>query len=110
MMDDHPAGAPEPVFSESWHAQLFALTVKLNEDGHFSWPDWAARFAATLKAHGVQKELDGGDDYFTAWLETLEGMLADSGQAGRDEADLMKAAWEQAYLTTPHGAPVHLHD
>lgn len=109
-MDDHPAGAPEPVFSEPWHAQLFALTVKLNEDGHFSWPDWAARFAATLKAHGVQKELDGGDDYFTAWLETLEGMLADSGQAGRDEADLMKAAWEQAYLTTPHGAPVHLHD
>lgn len=110
MMDDLSAGAPEPVFGEPWHAQLFALTVKLNEDGHFSWPDWAARFAATLKAHGVQKELDGGDDYFTAWLETLEGMLADSGQAGRDEADLMKAAWEQAYLTTPHGAPVHLHD
>ncbi len=103
-----PPGAPEPAFSEPWHAQLFALTVKLNEDGHFAWPDWAARFSDTLKAHGLHKDLDGGDDYFNAWLDTLEGMLAESGQAGRDEAATMKAAWEQAYLTTPHGAPVHL--
>ncbi len=103
-----PPGAPEPAFSEPWHAQLFALTVKLNEDGHFAWTDWAARFADMLKAHGLHKDLDGGDDYFNAWLATLEGMLAESGQAGRDEAAKMKAAWEQAYLTTPHGAPVHL--
>ena len=40
--------APDPVFAEPWHAQLVALTVQLNEDGHFSWPDWAARFARTL--------------------------------------------------------------
>ena len=107
-MTDLPPGAPEPAFSEPWHAQLFALTVKLNEDGHFTWPDWAARFAETLKAHGVTKDLDGGDDYFNAWLETLEAMLAETGQAGRAEASAMKSAWEEAYLTTPHGAPVHL--
>jgi nitrile hydratase accessory protein len=102
--------APEPVFSEPWHAQLFALTVKLNEDGHFDWPDWAARFSATLKRHGLTKELDGGDDYFNAWLETLEALLADLGRAAPEEAAAMKAAWEAAYLSTPHGAPVHLRD
>lgn len=109
-MSDLPPGAPEPAFSEPWHAQVFALTVTLSEDGLFTWPDWAARFSAMLKAHGVDKDLDGGNDYFTAWLETLEGILAETGQAGRDDAAAMKAAWEEAYLTTPHGAPVHLKD
>jgi len=103
-----PPGAPEPAFSEPWHAQLFALTVQLNEQGHFAWSDWAARFSETLKAHGLTKELDGGDDYFTAWLVTLEGLLAESGQASPEDAAAMKDAWRQAYLTTPHGAPVHL--
>lgn len=100
--------APEPVFSEPWHAQLFALTVYLNEEGHFAWPDWAARFAQTLKRHGFAKELDGGDDYFNAWLETLEAVLAERGAAGAEEAAQVKAAWEAAYLRTPHGQPVHL--
>ncbi len=103
-----PPGAPEPAFSDPWHAQLFALTVSLNETGHFAWPEWAARFAATLKAHGVDKELDGGDDYFMAWLATLEELLAESGKAGQEDVAVIKRAWEDAYRTTPHGAPVHL--
>jgi nitrile hydratase accessory protein len=100
--------APEPVFSEPWHAQVFALTVHLNETGHFDWPAWVARFSATLAAHGLNRELDGGDDYFNAWLETLEGMLADQGQASPAQVEQMRAAWEAAYLGTPHGDPVRL--
>ena len=99
---------PEPVFSEPWHAQVFALTVHLNETGRFDWPDWAARFSKTLAAHGLNKELDGGDDYFTAWLETLEKFLAEDGTAAPDETAALKSAWEAAYLSTPHGKPVHL--
>ena len=67
---------PEPVFAEPWHAQLFALTVHLNETGRFTWADWASRFGATLARHGLSRELDGGDDYFAAWLETLETLVA----------------------------------
>lgn len=100
--------APEPVFTQPWHAQVFALTVHLNEAGHFGWPDWTARFADTLAAHGLKKELDGGDDYFTAWLETLEALLAEKGTAAPDEAARVRDAWEEAYLSTPHGAPVRL--
>ena len=100
--------APEPVFSEPWHAQVFALTVHLNEAGHFDWPDWAARFSTTLKAHGLTKELDGGDDYFHAWLETLERLLADQGKVSADQVAQTRTAWEAAYLGTPHGEAVRL--
>ena len=100
--------APEPVFEAPWHAQLFALTVHLNETGQFEWPHWAAQFGATLKQHGLSKDLNGGDDYFTAWLATLEQVLAQSGDAPPEDIETLRNAWETAYLTTPHGAPVSL--
>ncbi|MDX1743015.1 MAG: nitrile hydratase accessory protein [Ruegeria sp.] len=100
--------APEPAFSEPWHAQVFAITVALNEDGRFDWSDWAARFSATLKRRGLDRELDGGDDYFNAWLETLERLLAEQGATVQDEVSDFRNAWEEAYLTTPHGEPVNL--
>ncbi|NNE54050.1 MAG: nitrile hydratase accessory protein [Sulfitobacter sp.] len=100
--------APEPVFEAPWHAQLFALTVHLNEAGHFAWADWATRFGATLKEHGLEKQLDGGEDYFDAWLETLEGFLTELDLAAAADLKALKEAWTDAYLNTPHGAPVHL--
>ncbi|MBO9412907.1 MULTISPECIES: nitrile hydratase accessory protein [unclassified Ruegeria] len=100
--------APEPAFSAPWHAQVFAVTVALNEAGRFDWPDWADRFSRTLKQHGLDRELDGGDDYFNAWLETLEHLLAEQGAAASEEVSSLQSAWEEAYLTTPHGQPVHL--
>ncbi|MEP1768579.1 MAG: nitrile hydratase accessory protein [Sulfitobacter sp.] len=102
--------APEPVFEEPWHAQLFALTVHLNEAGHFVWADWATRFGAMLKQHGLSKELNGGEDYFAAWLETLEGFLADIKMADPKAVEQVRAAWEHAYLSTAHGDPVTLED
>jgi nitrile hydratase accessory protein len=104
------SGAPEPVFEAPWHAQVFAMTVHLNEAGHFVWADWAERFGATLKRHGVSKELNGGEDYFAAWLETLEAFLAEIGMADFDAVAALKAEWEAAYLRTPHGEPVRLED
>ncbi|WP_299150340.1 nitrile hydratase accessory protein [uncultured Tateyamaria sp.] len=99
---------PEPVFEAPWHAQVFALTVHLNEAGVFAWPDWAARLGATLKTHGLSKDLNGGDDYFAAWLETLEAYLAELGAASPDKVSEAHAAWKAAYLATPHGQPVTL--
>tara|TARA_B100001057_G_C22235258_1_gene713583 strand:- start:81 stop:395 length:315 start_codon:yes stop_codon:yes gene_type:complete len=99
---------PEPVFEQPWHAELFALTVTLNEGGHFSWPEWAQRFGSTLKSHGLAKSLNGGDDYFLAWLDALESFLAGLGVAQVDELDVLKSAWIEAYSSTPHGAPVKI--
>ena len=101
---------PDPAFEAPWHAQIFALTVHLNEAGHFVWADWAQRFGATLKRHGIAKDLNGGEDYFTAWLETLEHFLAEMGMADPGAVATLKADWEAAYLRTPHGEPVKLDD
>lgn len=103
-----PHGGTEPAFAEPWHAQVFALTVHLNEAGRFTWPEWVERFSATLKRHGLARELDGGTDYFAAWLETLEALLAETADVAPGEVMQMRDAWEAAYLATPHGAPVHL--
>lgn len=108
MSDCVSHSAPEPVFAEPWHAQVFAVTVALNEAGRFTWPDWAARFSDTLKRHGLNRDLDGGDDYFHAWLETLEVLLAEQGTALPGDVQSLHQAWEEAYLTTPHGQPVRL--
>ncbi|MGD9294152.1 MAG: nitrile hydratase accessory protein [Roseobacter sp.] len=98
----------EPVFLEPWHAQVFALTVHLNEAGLFDWPDWTAAFSDTLARHGLEKELDGGDDYFIAWLETIEKVIIRAGVADAAEMEALRSAWEAAYLNTPHGLPVKL--
>ncbi|WP_298932651.1 nitrile hydratase accessory protein [uncultured Ruegeria sp.] len=108
MTDCIMHSAPEPVFAEPWHAQVFAVTVALNEAGRFAWPDWAVRFSDTLKRHGLNRDLDGGDDYFHAWLETLEDLLADQGEAAPEDVMRLQSAWENAYLTTPHGQPVRI--
>ncbi|KAE9630441.1 nitrile hydratase accessory protein [Parasedimentitalea maritima] len=103
-----PDSAPEPVFLHPWHAQVFALTVSLNEAGHFSWPNWVAQFSQVLARHGLDKDLDGGDDYFTAWLETLEMILAKDGAAPAPDVERLRGDWERAYLETPHGDVVRL--
>jgi nitrile hydratase accessory protein len=95
-------------FDEPWQAQLFALTVAMSEAGHFTWAEWAQAFGATLKDMGATRPLDGGADYYAAWLQTLEQVLDRSGLAARADAAAMKTAWETAYLTTPHGQPVRL--
>ncbi|WP_284163519.1 nitrile hydratase accessory protein [Frigidibacter sp. SD6-1] len=99
--------APAPSsFTDPWQAELFALTVALSDAGQFSWPAWTEAFGATLRRHGANRMLDGDEDYFAAWLETLETLLATSGAAPSAETAKARAAWEQAYRTTPHGQPV----
>ena len=100
--------APTPIFEEPWHAQVFALTVALNEAGVFHWPDWASRFGATLAHHGHARDLNGRSDYFHAWVETLETFLDEREIAPPQELAVLKSKWAAAYLRTPHGEPVKL--
>ena len=107
-MTTEPSPSPDPVFDAPWHAQIFALTVSLNENGVFTWADWAARYGETLARHGQSKSLNGGEDYFAAGLETLEEILTERGIAAAEDLAALKAAWSDAYLTTPHGKFVRL--
>jgi nitrile hydratase accessory protein len=97
-----------PVFSEPWQAQAFALAVKLSEQGHFTWKEWATALADELKAAADRGEPDDGSRYYEHWLAALERLVARKGLT--DPASLLrrKEAWADAYRHTPHGHPVEL--
>jgi nitrile hydratase accessory protein len=104
---------PEKVFDAPWHAEVFALAVHLNEGGYFDWPEWAGRFGENLAAAktvkiGVGEGLDGSDDYYQIWLQTLIELMQKKGLVDAKMLASIKAQWREAYLTTPHGKPVHL--
>jgi nitrile hydratase accessory protein len=103
-----PRDAGGPVFTEPWQAQAFALAVKLSEQGHFTWKEWAATLADELKAAVNRGEPDDGSHYYEHWLAALERLLTAKGLM--DSAALLarKEAWAEAYRRTPHGKPVEL--
>ena len=65
-------------------------------------------FSEQLKHDGVSRELNGGDDYFNAWLTALETLLTAQGIAEAALLADLKQAWTEAYLATPHGQPVRI--
>ena len=97
-----------PVFAEPWQAQAFALAVKLSEQGHFTWKEWAAALAEELKCSADRGEPDDGSRYYEHWLAALERLVTSKGLS--DPASLLarKEAWADAYRHTPHGKPVEL--
>jgi nitrile hydratase accessory protein len=97
-----------PVFAEPWQAQAFALAVRLSEQGHFTWKEWAAALAEELKSAADRGEPDDGSRYYEHWLAALEHLVTCKGLS--DPASLLarKEAWADAYRHTPHGKPVEL--
>jgi nitrile hydratase accessory protein len=96
------------VFAEPWQAQAFALAVKLSEQGHFTWKEWAAALADELDAAATRGEADDGSRYYEHWLTALERLVTAKGLANRTALLERKQAWADAYRTTPHGKPVEL--
>lgn len=103
-----PRDSAGPVFAEPWHAQAFALAVTLSQQGHFTRTEWAHTLGAELAAAAARGEPDDGSRYYEHWLAALERLTAQKGLADAIAVQTRKAAWEDAYRTTPHGRPVEL--
>jgi nitrile hydratase accessory protein len=103
-----PRGKDGPVFAEPWEAQAFALAVKLSEQGHFTWSEWAAALGAELEAAAERGAPDDGSHYYEHWLAALERLVTEKGLTDRAALAARKAAWADAYRHTPHGKPVEL--
>jgi|SRR6185312_16569149 len=99
----HDEGA---VFAEPWEAVAFALAVKLSEQGHFTWKEWAATLADELRAAVERGENDDGTRYYHYWLAALEKLVTVKGLADPKALEKCKQAWADAYRRTPHGKPV----
>jgi nitrile hydratase accessory protein len=86
-----------PVFAEPWQAQAFALAVRLSEQGHFTWKEWAAALADELQVAVERGESDDGSRYYHYWLTALERLVV--AKRLSDPATLLarKEAWADAY-------------
>jgi nitrile hydratase accessory protein len=103
-----PRDAGGPVFAEPWQAQAFALAVKLSEQGHFTWKEWAAILAEELKSAAARGEPDDGSRYYEHWLAALERLVTAKGLSDPVVMLARKEAWAEAYRRTPHGKPIEL--
>jgi nitrile hydratase accessory protein len=103
-----PRDSSGPVFAEPWEAEAFALAVRLSEQGHFTWKEWAAALADELGAAADRGEPDDGSHYYHHWLAALERLVMEKGLIDRAALETRKEAWAAAYRHTPHGSPVEL--
>ena len=103
-----PRGEDGPVFAEPWQAQAFALAVRLSEQGHFTWKEWAAALSDELRATADRGEPDDGSRYYEHWLAALERLVTTKGLSNPTAMRERKEAWADAYRHTPHGKPIKL--
>ena len=96
-----PSDADGPVFAEPWEAQAFAMAVKLNEAGIFTWKEWAAVLGAEI--HGAPQR-----PYYESWLAALENLVEAKGVMTAPERLSRVDAWDRAARATPHGQPIVL--
>jgi nitrile hydratase accessory protein len=96
------------VFAAPWQAQAFALAVKLSEQGHFTWKEWASALADELAAAEKRGEPDDGSHYYNHWVAALERLVTEKGLTELPALEERKDAWAEAYRRTPHGKPVVL--
>jgi nitrile hydratase accessory protein len=99
--DRIPKDQDGPVFAEPWEAQAFAMAVKLNEAGVFSWTEWAATLGTEL--HGNPER-----PYYESWLAALEKLVEAKGVMSAPERLNRIDAWDRAAKATPHGQPITL--
>lgn len=97
VLDDN-----EPIFSEPWEAQAFALVIGLYEKDAFTWTEWADVLSKTIHAD------DGFTPYYELWLKALETIVMQKSLTNETEITNRKSEWQKALLATPHGEPIEL--
>jgi nitrile hydratase accessory protein len=98
----------EPVFTEPWQAQAFALTVALHKKGAFTWGEWTKALATAIETDAASPQDEDGSAYYRCWLQALERLVAEKGLVATPNLSARAEAWRRAAHATPHGAPILL--
>ena len=96
----------EPVFTEPWQAQAFAMALALLQNKAFTWSEWADTLGGEIAGaaeHGIAED---GSGYYELWLRALEQLVTAKQLSNQQELSQLKQSWKNAYDTTPHGHPV----
>ena len=78
-LPDIPRDEEGPVFSAPWQAQAFALVVSLQEQGLFSWDEWAKQLGNCITSAREKGDPDLGNTYYDHWLVALEAITLNKG-------------------------------
>ena len=97
-----------PVFNAPWEASAFALAVRLSEEGHFTWQEWATALSVEITRAQQEGDPDLGDTYYHHWVAALERLCSEKALVGQTDMDQRKEDWRNAFLNTPHGKPIEL--
>jgi nitrile hydratase accessory protein len=103
-----PCDAQGPVFAEPWQAQAFALTLRLHEQGVFTWGQWAQALSEAIRDAQQRGDPDQGDTYYQHWVAALERLLVEQHIAPPLVLAGLREAWRLSAQATPHGQPVVL--
>ena len=95
-------------FQEPWQAEALATALSLEEAGVITASEWSQALGAAIKRAQAGGDRDDGETYYLHVLDALESLLRTKGLIEREELSRKKTAWEEAYLSTPHGQPVAL--
>lgn len=74
-----PTDEDGPVFAAPWQAQVFAMAVKLQAQGVFTWGEWADEIGDVIAAARAGGDPDLGDTYYNHWLSALERISEKKG-------------------------------
>lgn len=80
------------------------MAVRLHEQGHFTWTEWAAALSKQIATAGA----DDTTEYYEHWLATLEDIVTSAGLTTVGELAVRKQQWQRAAESTPHGQPIEL--
>jgi nitrile hydratase accessory protein len=85
---DGPLAPPrrngEIIFDAPWESRTFGIAAVLQEQGRWTWEEFAARF----------EEPPAGDEpetYYRSWLAALESLLIERGVLTDEEIDAREA-------------------
>ena len=79
-----PVDEAGPVFKAPWQAQAFALVVSLQQQGVFSWQEWAEELGSSIERARSEGDHDLGDTYYEHWLAALEKITLEKGLTSAD--------------------------
>ena len=79
VLPDLPLDEEGPVFKEPWEARAFAMAVQLQEQGLFTWNEWAEQLGEAIEAARRDGDADRGDTYYKHWLACLETLARKKG-------------------------------
>ena len=93
-----PLDEEGPVFREPWQAQAFALALELQEQGLFTWTEWAERLNRAIAAARAGGDPDLGHTYYHHWLAALEDVVADRTRVTAEALTRRRDELQQEHL------------